>query len=99
MSNLQKRYKLHLTNSMESDDKLVETDIWLCPHLADRRYCHQCFTAFELDVLVSRKYTTNYPGNNKKRNRDDIPSDENNNTTVTYQHNEYDDGESKYNEQ
>lgn len=98
MSDLQKRYKLHLTAGMEHDDKLVETNIWLCPHLADRRHCHHCFTAFELDPLVSTLYATNYPGNNKKRNRDDVHSNENNNPAITYQHNEYDDGESKYNE-
>lgn len=97
MSDLQKRHKLNLTTGLEHDNKLVETNIWLCPHLADRRHCHHCFTAFELDTLVSAVYSTS-TGNNKKRNRDDVHSNENNNPAITYQHNEYDDGESKYNE-
>lgn len=97
MSDLQKRHKLNLTTGLEHDNKLVETNIWLCPHLADRRHCHHCFTAFELDTLVSTLYATS-TGNNKKRNRDDVHSNENNNPAITYQHNEYDDGESKYNE-
>lgn len=96
MSDLQKRHKLNLTTGLEHDNKLVQT--WRCPHMVDRRHCHHCFTAFELDPLVSTLYATNYPGNNKKRNRDDVHSNENNNPATTYQHNEYDDGESKYNE-
>jgi hypothetical protein len=95
MSDLQKRHKLNLTTGLEHDDKLVQT--WRCPHMVDRRHCSHCFTAFELDPLVSTLYTTNYPGNNKKRNRDDVHSNENNNPAITYQFEQYD-GESKYNE-
>jgi hypothetical protein len=91
MSGLQKRHKLDFSTGMEHDDKLIET--WRCPHMVDRRNCGHCFTAFELDTLVSAVYSTS-TGNNKKRNRDDESS---NNPTTTYQLEQYD-GESKYND-